>query len=99
MGRQRAGQGCGRQVAPEDALLIARLLGKEPSVRPSVRSRDVVKHVRRRLKPDAIAGAIEPKSEIDVFKVGAEALRERTNMQESVAPEESARSAGAEDTA
>src|SRR5260370_10077498 len=96
--RHSTEQGGGRQVAPEDQLLIVRLPFEKGGVRPSaIRGGDVVQHARARLEQDAVASPVQPKRQVHVLEVSAEGRGKSADAEEAVAAIESAGGGGAKD--
>src|SRR5437868_8600616 len=96
---QRPPQHRRRQIAPEYAFLIARLLFDQAPARAAERGRYMVQYVRCRFVHRLEAGAIQTEGEIDVLEVAAEIFWEQADAIEGRPPIEAGGRAGAEDAA
>src|ERR1043165_4535438 len=94
--RQRTPKCRCRDVAPEHAFLVARLLFDQAPALPAKRSGNVVQHARCRLIHRSVTGTAKPKCEIDVLKVAAEFLGEQARFIQGGAAIETGGRAGAE---
>src|SRR5262249_45823287 len=99
MPRHGAEQVAAWQVAPEHALLVARLLFKQAARRPAVRRRHAMPDARRRLVDDAIPRPVQAKRYIHILEVCSELLGKRSHVEQGVAAIERAGSTSAEDVA
>src|SRR6185312_13794544 len=93
--RQRPRQPGGRDVSPEHALLIQRLLFEQPAA-DTVRRGNPVAYPRRGFVADLEARAVEAKGEIDILEVSAKRLRQPSGGQQRIAAVEGAGAAGPE---